>query len=157
MMLFITCLSWVLLSLFFVVIAIITSSIFYFVLIIKLFLSQPTSFTFFLPLSSPLGVGWGQCMVLSRWLGLNRNMAKDDDKSSIKAGAWRSLDKGKPEELGWVLPTPALCLTHCLTSRKSFTFPHPSFSISKLESKIRFLSWGVVRVNHHSPRSNDLK
>ncbi|RMC16489.1 hypothetical protein DUI87_06424 [Hirundo rustica rustica] len=31
-------------------------------------------------------------MVLSRWLGLNHDMVEDGGKTSIKAGAWRSLD-----------------------------------------------------------------
>ena len=53
------------------------SSVFYFTLVIKLFLSQPTSFTFFSPLSSSSphwqGEGGSGCMVLSCWLGLNHD------------------------------------------------------------------------------------
>lgn len=81
--------------LFFIVIIITTSSIFYFVSITELFLSQPTSFTFF-PIVFPAGVGRGQCMALSRWLGLNHDMVKDGDKTSIKAGA--KLEKSRQRQ-----------------------------------------------------------
>lgn len=40
-------------------------------------------------------------MVLCLWGFFDHDMVKDGDKTSIKAGAWRSLDTGKPEELGW--------------------------------------------------------
>ena len=50
--------------------------IFYFTLVIKLFLSQPTSFTFVFPILLPIPLGRegvSGCVVLSCWLGSNHD------------------------------------------------------------------------------------
>lgn len=93
-MLFITCHSWVLLSF--------SSSLLlllavYFILFLLLNYSylNPQVLHFF-PIVFPTGVGRGQCMVLSRWLGLNHDMVKDGDKTSIKAGA--KLEKSRQRQ-----------------------------------------------------------
>lgn len=77
-------LSFLPLSLFFTTSIIIVIIIFYVVSIIRLFLAQPTSFTFFLILlPTPLGKGWANsCTVLVCWLGLNHDTSKTKESKN---------------------------------------------------------------------------